>query len=68
MIKLIQEGNCSAVKEDTYKIILDDVGNITFILKNPKTHVSAVLRKESALQLANKIINAYNGKEEFENV
>lgn len=68
MIKLIQKGRCSAVKEDTYKVILDDVGNITFILKSPETHVSTVLRKESALQLANKIINAYNGKEEFENV
>lgn len=68
MIKLIQEGNCSAVKEDTYKVILDDVGNLTFLLKNKKTSISSVLRKDSALQLANKIINAYNGKEEFENV
>ena len=68
MIKLIQEGNCSAVKEDTYKVILDDVGNLTFLLKNKETSISSVLRKDSALQLANKIINAYNGKEEFENV
>ena len=68
MIKLIQEGSCSAVKEDTYKVILDDVGNMTFILKSPETHISTVLRKDDALKLANKIINAYTGKEEFENV
>ena len=68
MIKLIQEGSCSAVKEDTYKVILDDVGNLTFLLKNPNTSISSVLKMEDALQLANKIINAYTGKEEFENV
>ena len=68
MIKLIQEGNCSAVKEDTYKVILDDVGNLTFLLKNKKTSISSVLKMEDALKLANKIINAYTGKEEFENV
>lgn len=68
MIKLIQRGNCSAVKEDMYKVILDDVGNLTFILENDKSSISTILRKDNALKLANNIINAYNGKEELENV
>ena len=68
MIKLIQRGNCSAVKEDMYKVILDDVGNLTFILENDKSSISTILKKDNALKLANNIINAYNGKEELENV
>ena len=34
MIKQIIEGNCIAVKEDKYKIMVDDVNNLCIQLKD----------------------------------
>jgi len=70
MIKQIIEGNCIAVKEDKYKVMVDDVNNLCIQLKDTYRDkaLTVVLNEQDAMLLAERIIECYERRGEFANV
>lgn len=40
MIKMLHENDCYAVKEDTYKVMLDDYGQLLMLISNKDKHTN----------------------------
>lgn len=62
MIKMLHENDCYAVKEDKYKVMLDDYGQLLMLISNKDTHTNVVLSKEDAIALTRTLMNTYEGE------
>lgn len=62
MIVMLQKGECYAVKEDTYSMMLDDYGQILLLISNRDKHTNVVLSKEDAIELTRTLMNTYEGE------
>ena len=59
---MIHENDCFAVKEDTYKVMLDDYGQLLMLISNKDKHTNVVLSKEDAIALTRTLMNTYEGE------
>ena len=62
MIKMLHENDCYAVKEDKYKVMLDDYGQLLMLISNKDKHTNVVLSKEDAIALTRTLMNTYEGE------
>lgn len=62
MIKMLHENDCYAVKEDKYKVMLDDYGQLLMLMSNGEKHLNVVLSKEDAIKLTRTLMNTYEGE------
>ena len=62
MIKMLHENDCYAVKEDTYKVMIDDYGQLLMLISNKDKHTNVVLSKENAIALTRTLMNTYEGE------
>lgn len=62
MIKMLHENDCCAVKEDKYKVMLDDFGQLLMLISNKDKYTNVVLSKKDAIELTRTLMNTYEGE------
>lgn len=62
MVKMLYKSECCAVKEDTYKVMIDDYGKLLMLISNKDKHTTVVLAKEDAVALTRTLMNTYEGE------